>query len=125
MAVKVPPVTMGRLCECGRGGRVPSNLVVCYDCLDDRRAEFWDVYARDRAAWQASEDATAAGRLWELLPVDPAAVSCGRRKDLPKKQRVHKFAELGQDVRHSGADGRPRMTRVRVCVRCGTDRQGG
>lgn len=124
MGVTVPPVRMGKTCECGRG-RVPSNLVVCYACLDDLRAEFWDVYARDRAAWQAAEDLTAAERLWELLPVDPDAVSCGLRRDLPKKQRRHKYAELGTDTRHSGADGRPRMTRVRVCVRCGTDKQGG
>ena len=124
MTVKVPPVTMGAMCECGRG-RVPSNLVVCYFCLDDRCAAFWEVYERDRAAWQAAEDLTVAEQLWELLPVDPAAISCGLRTDLPKKQRVHKFAELGTDVRHSGADGRARMTRVRVCVRCGADRQGG
>jgi hypothetical protein len=124
MTIKVPPVTMGKMCECGRG-RIPSNLVVCYACLDDRRVAFWEVYDRERAAQQAAEDLTAAERLWELLPVDPAAVSCGLRKDLPKRERVHKYAELGQDVRHSGDDGRPRMTRIRVCVRCGKDKQGG
>jgi hypothetical protein len=124
MGIQVPPITMGRLCDCGRGGRVPSNLVVCYDCLADRRAEFWAVYARDRAAWQEAEDATVAERLWELFPVDPSAVKCGLRTDLPKRERVHWYAELGQDVRHAG-DGGLRMTRVRACVRCGADKQGG
>jgi hypothetical protein len=124
MGIQIPPVRMGKMCDCGRG-RIPSNLVVCYACLDDRRAAFWEVYERERAAQQAAEDLTVAEQLWELLPVDPAAVSCGLRKDLVKRERVHKFAELGQDVRHSGEDGRPRMTRIRVCVRCGKDKQGG
>lgn len=124
MGVQVPPVTMGKTCECGRG-RVPSNLVVCYDCLDERRAAFWAVYEAERNVWQAAEDWTVAERLWELLPVDPDAVKCGNRKDLVKRERVHWFAELGQDVRHSGSDGRLRMTRIRVCVRCGMDKQGG
>jgi hypothetical protein len=53
MAVKVPPVKMGELCECGRGGRVPSNLVVCYDCLEDRRLAFWEIYNREAAEWRA------------------------------------------------------------------------
>lgn len=124
MTVKVPPVTMGKTCECGRG-RVPSNLVVCYTCLDERRAAFWETWAQEHAIWLEAENWTADNRAWEWLPVDPDAVSCGLRRDLPKKQRVHWFAELGQDVRHSGADGRPRMTRVRACVRCGRDKQGG
>lgn len=123
MAVQVPPVTMGAACECGRGP-VPSNMAVCYDCLDDRRAEFWALWERDNAVWQAAEDATRDGRLWELLPVDPAAVTCGLRTDLPRRERVHRYAELGYDVRHAGDGGR-RMTRIRACVRCGHDRQGG
>jgi hypothetical protein len=123
MTIKVPPVTMGKMCECGRG-RIPSNLVVCYACLDDRRAAFWEVYERDRAVWLASEAATLEGRLWELFPVPGDAVKCGLRKDLPKRERVHHYVELGQDVRHSG-DGGVRMTRVRACIRCGADKQGG
>jgi hypothetical protein len=117
MGIQVPPVTMGGLCECGRGGRVPSNLVVCYDCLEDRRLAFWDLYNREAAEWRELGEAA-------LLPVDPAVVKCGLRKDLPKRERVHQYAELGTDVRLSG-DGGVRETRVRVCVRCGTDKQGG
>jgi hypothetical protein len=117
MTVKVPPVTMGKMCECGRG-RIPSNLVVCYACLEDRRLAFWEIYNREHAEWHELGEAA-------LLPVDPAAVKCGLRRDVPKRERVHQYAELGQDVRHSGDDGRPRMTRVRVCVRCGVDKQGG
>jgi hypothetical protein len=74
MAVKVPPVTMGELCECGRGGRVPSNMSVCYTCLDDLRTAFWDLYNREHAA--------AADR---QEPAGQAAVQARREAD-PRKR---------------------------------------
>lgn len=55
----------------------------------------------------------------ELVPGD--VVKCGLRLDLPKRQRVHEYQDLGVDTRNSGplgyVDGR-----VFACVVCGTDK---
>lgn len=60
MGIAVPPVTMGKMCECGRG-RVPSNLVVCYACLEDRRVAFWEIYNREAAEWRARQRGEGGG----------------------------------------------------------------
>lgn len=57
-----------------------------------------------------------------LFPLQGWRTKCGNRTWLPKKERVHEFAELGADVRNCGtADGYVPVT-VYACVKCGTDK---
>lgn len=62
-----------------------------------------------------------------MMPLDPHfefppgnTVTCGKRVDLPKKQRVHDYRDAGQDVRHR-FDGAFRLCDVRICIVCGHD----
>lgn len=48
------------------------------------------------------------------------SVSCGLRKDLPKKERRHEKLDAGMDVRHSDA-GYFLLMRIYICARCGRD----
>lgn len=61
----------------------------------------------------------------ELFPINTPMVKCGLRTDLPKTQRRHVWAELGEDVRHVDKPEPSRNMRVRACIRCGADKQGG
>jgi hypothetical protein len=54
-----------------------------------------------------------------LLPQKP--ISCGNRKDLPKKQRRHDYEDRGIDLRHDPDKGDYRPRWVRVCLVCGRD----
>jgi hypothetical protein len=56
------------------------------------------------------------------FPVRGWRLKCGLRTDLPKKQRVHTFAELGEEQRNSGTDQGYLPGFVYACVRCGFDR---
>lgn len=60
-----------------------------------------------------------------VFPVPGDRIRCGLRAALPRKQRGHLLDELGTDMRHAGPFGKHAETRVRACVRCGADRQGG
>jgi hypothetical protein len=58
-----------------------------------------------------------------LFPLDGFPVTCGNRKDLPRKQRVHgPWAYLGTDARHVG-DGTFEDLHIYACAKCGRDRQ--
>jgi hypothetical protein len=54
------------------------------------------------------------------LPSDDLP-SCGNRKDLFKKQRVHAYVYLGRDVRHGGEKGWAIEMDVYACAKCGRD----
>jgi hypothetical protein len=51
----------------------------------------------------------------------PVPASCGLRADLPKRDRVHDWAYLGTDPRHTEAGFRE--LHVSACRACGRDRQ--
>lgn len=63
-------------------------------------------------------DAEVAGH----FPVRGWRMKCGNRTDLPKKQRVHEYVELGADQRNSGTAEGYIQGYVYACYRCGTDR---
>lgn len=48
-------------------------------------------------------------------------VKCGNRLDLPKRQRVHEYAELGPDTRNCDVLGYQDGT-VYACSQCGADK---
>ena len=50
------------------------------------------------------------------------AVSCGNRKDLPKKQRRHDWRSMGADICYGG-DGFRGLAMVEACIRCGAGHQ--
>lgn len=54
------------------------------------------------------------------LPSDDLP-TCGNRKDLPKKQRVHHYVYMGTDVRHGGSGGWNIEMDIYACVICGRD----
>jgi hypothetical protein len=54
----------------------------------------------------------------DLPPGD--TVSCGNRLDLPERQRVHHWQQLGPDVRNGAARGFAEGE-VRACQLCGRD----
>lgn len=64
-----------------------------------------------------------------LADLDPAtfvvpagdSVSCGNRRDLVKKQRVHVRLDAGLDVRHDPVSGVYEEVRIFICERCGRD----
>lgn len=55
------------------------------------------------------------------FPVMGWRMKCGLRTDLPKKERVHNYVELGRDVRN-GADRGFIEGTVFACARCGADK---
>jgi hypothetical protein len=55
-----------------------------------------------------------------ILPVPSHMISCGKRTDLPTKQRRHQWEWLGLDTRNCGEHGFWDMA-IRVCIRCGRD----
>jgi hypothetical protein len=90
-----------------RKGRNPARWLE----LDSELAELREV-----------EAAVLAGT---VFPVPGDRIRCGQRAALPRKQRGHLLAELGTDMRHAGPVGAHAETRIRACVRCGADKQGG
>lgn len=56
----------------------------------------------------------------DILPVAGDAITCGLRLDLPRKQRRHLWAELGEDWANKGQEGIVQVP-VRACTRCGKD----
>lgn len=56
----------------------------------------------------------------DLPPGD--AVKCGNRADLTKRERVHRWQELGLDERRGNAAGQVVAGIVSACRRCGYDR---
>ena len=56
------------------------------------------------------------------FPVMGWRMTCGLRTDLPKKQRVHLFAELGPEQRNTGTEAGYIPGYVYACVNCGHDR---
>lgn len=56
----------------------------------------------------------------DILPVEGTAVTCGNRTELPRKQRRHLWAELGEDWANKGQEGIVQVP-VRACTRCGKD----
>lgn len=54
------------------------------------------------------------------LPVAGDAITCGLRLELPRKQRRHVWAELGEDYKNKGTEGIVQVP-VRACTRCGKD----
>ena len=112
--VRAAEARMNRL-KADQGGAVPGDPECCQRYGRLHLPEF----ALTGCRWHDLPE------LHELLPVPADAVRCGNRADLPKARRRHLFAELGTDVRHAGEHGEQRETRVRVCVRCGIDKQGG
>lgn len=55
----------------------------------------------------------------DLPPGD--AIKCGNRTDLFRKQRVHQWQELGEDIRNGFARGFVTGI-VSACSRCGLDK---
>jgi hypothetical protein len=56
------------------------------------------------------------------FPLTNPPVKCGLRRDLPKKQRTHAWADMGRDVRNFGSEGF-KDAQIFVCLRCGTDKK--
>jgi hypothetical protein len=58
---------------------------------------------------------------WTMFPLDNPEISCGLRRDLPKKQRTHQYIPLGRDIRpvSGGVTGE---VEVFACRRCGKDK---
>lgn len=56
------------------------------------------------------------------FPVMGWRMKCDNRTDLPKKQRVHEYVELGADARNSGTASGYIEGFVYACARCGTDK---
>jgi hypothetical protein len=77
-------------------------------------AELWELHAVETALLTGA-----------VFPVPGDRIRCGLRTALPRKQRGHLLDDLGTDTRHAGPRGEHADTRVRGCVRCGADRQGG
>lgn len=55
------------------------------------------------------------------FPVQGWRLKCGLRTDLPKKERVHDYVELGPEMRN-GADRGFINGTVYACYRCGMDK---
>jgi hypothetical protein len=55
------------------------------------------------------------------FPVRGWRMKCGLRTDLPKKERIHQYVELGLDVRNYEDRGAIEGI-VSACARCGTDK---
>jgi hypothetical protein len=63
-----------------------------------------------------------------MITFDPATwdqpagdvVSCGNRRDVPKRQRRHVWADAGPDVRHQFS-GYVQEVQIRICLVCGKD----
>jgi hypothetical protein len=57
-----------------------------------------------------------------LFPLANPPVKCGLRRDLPKRQRIHAWADMGLDVRNFGSEGF-KDAQIFACLRCGTDKK--
>jgi hypothetical protein len=56
------------------------------------------------------------------FPVMGWRMKCGLRTDLPKKQRVHQYVELGPDLRNTGTELGFIPGYVYACAQCGADK---
>ena len=61
-------------------------------------------------------------QVFQLFPVMGWRMKCGLRTDLPKKQRVHAYVELGEEQRNTGSELGYVPGFVYACTRCGTDK---
>lgn len=57
---------------------------------------------------------------WVIFPLANPQTTCGLRSDLPKKERVHHWVNLGPDIRNSGEEGFIELE-ISACSRCGKD----
>lgn len=55
-----------------------------------------------------------------MFPLTDSQVTCGKREDLPKKDRKHIPVLLGPDVRNKGDKGFIERD-IFACLRCGKD----
>ena len=56
----------------------------------------------------------------QWFPVDGDMITCGNRKDLTRKQRVHDYVSLGKDFKNKGIAGICEVI-VFACSVCGRD----
>jgi hypothetical protein len=56
---------------------------------------------------------------WE--PAAGGTISCGLRRDLPKKQRRHDWLDAGPDYRHDFITGGFILLRILICSVCGRE----
>jgi len=59
----------------------------------------------------------------QWFPLEGGLISCGNRRDLPKKQRIHDWMCLGFDTMNKGEKGICEVL-VFACTRCGRDWRG-
>jgi hypothetical protein len=57
-----------------------------------------------------------------MLPAGGSMAACGLRADLPKRQRRHRWADLGEDYANHGVNGIIPV-RVQACIVCGKDKR--
>ncbi len=57
-----------------------------------------------------------------LFPVDGKAITCGKRTDMPRKQRRHDYIPMGDDFTNKAEEGIVQVP-VWACGRCGRDKR--
>jgi hypothetical protein len=92
------------------------------EAYQDKDPDFplpFDVLAYQDGLLPPSED-YVDGYVAQWFPIQDAPVTCGNRKDLPRKQRVHDYVSLGIDVKNKGTLGIVEVI-VFACSICGKD----
>jgi len=101
-------------------GEVTPDFWLGYWDADD------DVYSGfpfDSYAYENTGDDYNDGYTVRWFPLPGGLISCGNRKDLPKKQRVHDWVSLGFDTMNKSEKGICEVL-VFACTRCGRDWRG-
>ena len=77
----------------------------------------------DSTAYGHNDELYHDGYTARWFPLAGGLITCGNRKDLPKKQRVHDYVSLGIDIMNKGEKGIVEVI-VFACSRCGRDWRG-
>ena len=113
-----------------------TSLIDDSEVSDEFRVGYWDAdldldpgllfpfspgdYAEPFIVTDGYSDDYFDGYTVRWFPLERDNITCGNRKDLPKKQRRHDWACLGKDIANHGEKGIVEVL-VFACTACGRD----